>query len=150
MAKKIQNKDKKKAWDEFSRFVRIRDCLATTGLPFVGVCVTCGRRFHLRYLQAGHCLPGRTNAKLFDPKLTHAQCKWCNEFKHGEREKYEAAMIKKWGKEIFDDLVVETNKVIHNDDMDFPVLRKEYREKYESMMRKYGFRTYSELLQGIG
>lgn len=72
MAKKLQNKAKADAWSEFSRFIRVRDCLETTGLAFVGVCITCGRRFHIRYLQAGHCLPGRSNAKLFDEKLVHA------------------------------------------------------------------------------
>ncbi|GAG08831.1 unnamed protein product [marine sediment metagenome] len=145
MAKKLQNKAKAKAWEKFSRFIRVRDCLAATGLPFVGVCITCGRRFHIRYLQAGHCLPGRSNAKLFDEKLVFAQCKYCNEVKHGEKKKYEAKMITKYGKAKFEQMKIDAKKIIKY--VDYEQLAKTYNDKYIALMKSCGFKTWLELLK---
>lgn len=145
MTKKLQNKAKADAWSEFSRFIRVRDCLETTGLAFVGGCITCSRRFHIRYLQAGHCLPGRSNAKLFDEKLVHAQCRYCNEVKHGERKKYEYEMIKRYGRECFEQMKINAKKVIKY--MDYEQITKTYKDKYVALMRENGFQTWSELLR---
>jgi len=150
MAKKLANKEKAKAWDKFSRFIRIRDCLQTTGLPFVGICVTCGRRFHIRNLQSGHCIPGRSNAKLFDENLTNIQCSYCNEYKHGQRKKYEAVMKKWYGDKEFEQMKIEARKVIQDKDMDFPAIAAKNKEKYEKIMHDYGYHTWQELLQGKG
>lgn len=146
MAKKIQNATKKKAWDEFSRWVRVHDCLESTGLPFVGVCITCDRRFHIRYLQAGHCLPGRTNAKLFNEKLVHAQCKWCNEFKHGEKDKYEKKMIGRYGEKEFEQMKIKAKQIIHNSEMDFEKLAEDYKSKYKDLIRPHGYATWPQLM----
>jgi len=147
MAKKIKNPEKKKAWDEFSRYVRMRDCLKTTGLPFVGICITCWRRFHISYLQAGHFIAGRRNAILFDERGTNAQCKWCNETKHGEPKKYKVVMIERYGKKKVDQMIIDAKKVIQDKDMDFGQITKTYRMKYEALLRKHGFKTYGELLK---
>lgn len=147
MAKSLNSKMKSKAWDEFSRFIRIRGCLKATGLAFVGVCITCERKFHIRYLQAGHCFPGRRNAVLLDERLVNPQCRYCNEYKHGEREKYEAAMIKKYGKVKFEKMKIESKKIIHDCDMDFESLAKKYTKKTNELLREHGYKTYSELLK---
>lgn len=72
----IKNKKtpKKKAWDAFSRYIRTRDCLKSTGDRNRGACVTCGRVFDFKKLQAGHFIPGRVNSILFDEQCVHAQC----------------------------------------------------------------------------
>ena len=147
MAKKLQNPEKAKAWEKFARYIRIRDCLKTTGFAFLGVCVTCGRRFHIRYLQAGHCLPGRSNAKLFDEKLTNAQCKYCNEYKHGERKKYEQKMIDRYGRKKFEQMKIDARKVIPYMYMDYEKITQKYHDKHIKIMHKHGFKTWSELLQ---
>ena len=148
MAKKIKNKDKAKAWEVFSRYIRIRDCLATTGLPFVGMCVTCNKRFHIRFLQAGHCIAGRSNAKLFDEKLVNAQDPICNETMHGRTKRYEKKMIEWYGKEEFEQMKRDAQKVVQNKDMDFPAIEAKYKKKYEDIMHEYGYKTWSELLRG--
>lgn len=149
MAKTIKNLDKKKAWDNFSRFIRTRDCLAATGIPFVGHCITCGygRRFHIRYLQAGHCLPGRSNTKLFDERLVHAQCKHCNEYRDGRIQKYEKLMITKYGAEEFEQMKIASRNIIQDKDMDFKEIAKTYKEKYEKLLREHGYKTWGELLR---
>ena len=60
---------KRKAWDEFSRYVRLRDAIKTTQTKEWAVCCSCGKTypaFGTGCGQAGHFVPGRGNAILFD------------------------------------------------------------------------------------
>ena len=148
MAKKISNKDKKKAWDMCSRYIRIKRCIETTGLPFVGVCVTCGRKFVISVLQAGHCKPGRHNGLLFYEPLIDCQCNWCNVYKHGESSKFEAAMIKKYGQDKFDRMIAKVQKPIPDKDMDFVARAEEYKKKYLKIIKPFGYSSWKELMDG--
>ncbi len=88
---------KRRAWDAFSRFIRTRDCLKTTGTLERGKCITCGQEFSFKSLQAGHFIPGRHNANLFSEKGTHAQCRACNIWNHGRPLEYRRAIIELYG-----------------------------------------------------
>jgi len=122
---------KSKAWAAFSRYIRTRDCLNTTGLAFVGICVTCDRRFHIRALQAGHCLPGRSNAKLFDEELVHAQCVFCNMHRHGESKKYRAKMAAKYGVERFEQMIADRKKAVKY--LDYEAIEVKYKAKLKEL-----------------
>lgn len=65
---------KKTAWQEFSKWIRLRDCVKTTGDTESGVCITCGKLIPFKQSQAGHFIAGRTNAVLFDEDIVHLQC----------------------------------------------------------------------------
>lgn len=70
-------KSKKKAWDAFSKYVRLRDALKTTGTHTHAKCYTCLKRypaFGKGCLQAGHFIPGRNNSILIDEVGVNAQC----------------------------------------------------------------------------
>ena len=69
----------KKTWTQFSIYIRTRDCLSTTGSRDEGRCFTCGKIFPFKKLQAGHFVPGRRNAILFNEECVHAQCFHCNQ-----------------------------------------------------------------------
>jgi hypothetical protein len=88
---------KKKAWALFSQYIRMRDCLRTTGCTSFGLCVTCGKRYHFKLLQAGHFIPGRHNANLFSEKGTHAQCYNCNINLRGNTLEYRRKIIELYG-----------------------------------------------------
>ena len=88
---------KRKAWPVFSYFIRIRDCLETTGCSSFGLCITCGKRYHLKLLQAGHFIAGRHNAGLFSEKGTHAQCYNCNINLRGNTLEYRRKIIELYG-----------------------------------------------------
>ena len=75
---------KTKAWNMFSKYIRTRDCLATRGTVGEGVCVTCGKRYHFKELQAGHEIGGRNNSILCDEELVNAQCRGCNSYGNGK------------------------------------------------------------------
>lgn len=95
--KKTVSSVKKKAWDAFSVYIRLRDCFGTTGCTSFGLCITCGKRNHFKLLQAGHFLPGRHNANLFSERGTHAQCYNCNINLKGNTLEYRRKIIEMYG-----------------------------------------------------
>lgn len=147
MAKKISNPAKKRAWDAFSRWKRVKDCMATTGLPFCGICVTCDRSFHISYLDAGHCFAGRSNAGLFHEQLVNAQCRNCNQIHHGKPTKYRKIMETEYGKKKVAKWEAEGKKVKHNRDMDFDGIREKYRNKTNELLRPLGYNNYDEMIR---
>ncbi len=147
MAKIIADKDKKKAWDAFSHFIRIRDCLRTTGTTFHAICITCGRRHHWDYLDAGHCFAGRTNVKLLNEKFVHAQCKYCNQVCNGKLKKYRGIMEDKYGIDFVDRQYARFKRiVIHNRDINWTGRVARYKRKEERELRRHGHRTLVERL----
>lgn len=85
------------AWRIFSRYIRLRDCLFTTGTTAEGRCVTCGFLFSFAQLQAGHFVSGRHNANLFSEEGVHAQCRLCNIVKKGNQLQYRRAIVNLYG-----------------------------------------------------
>ena len=97
MKKKTVSSVKKKVWALFSPYIRMRDCLETTGCTSWGLCITCGKRLHFKLLQAGHFIPGRHNANLFSERGTHAQCYNCNINLKGNTLEYRRRIIEMYG-----------------------------------------------------
>ena len=84
-------------WKVFSRYIRLRDCLRTTGSLEYGECFTCDASLGFDQLQAGHFIPGRHNANLFSERGVHSQCRACNILRHGEPLEYRRQVIKLYG-----------------------------------------------------
>lgn len=110
--KSITSKLKEKLWEVFSPFVRVRDCLRTTGCSSWGLCITCDKRYHIKLLQAGHFIPGRHNANLFYERGCHAQCYYCNITLKGNTLAYMDALIKLYGEGIIDELRQNDKKIV--------------------------------------
>ena len=98
-------KAKAKCWAAFSRYIRTRDCLATTGTLDEGECVSCGKRHPFGKVHAGHFIPGRRNSILFDERGCHLQCYACNIHLHGNSVLYFKRMQKMHGDSVIDDLL---------------------------------------------
>lgn len=81
-------KFKKIVWSNFSKYIRLRDCIATTGNIEEGVCFTCGKIYGFNKLQAGHMVAKRTNNILFDEDNVKAQCIGCNIYKNGDQGRF--------------------------------------------------------------
>ena len=97
--KSERQKQKDRTWKYCSKYIRLRDCLATTGTTDFGVCCTCGRTKHIKELDAGHYISGRSNSVLFNDKGIHIQCRKCNRFEEGNKGEYEKFMLEKYGAE---------------------------------------------------
>jgi len=91
---------KKKAWTEFSIWVR----KITSTPDGIQECITCGVYKHWKQLQAGHFIPGRHSLILFDERGVHPQCYHCNVGLKGNPRKYDAYMRLEYGTVVIRDL----------------------------------------------
>ena len=98
---------KKKVWAVFSEYIRKRDCLLTTGCSSFGLCITCGKRYHFKLLQAGHFIAGRHNNNLFSEMGVHAQCYNCNINLKGATLEYRRKIIEMYGEGAAEELEAE-------------------------------------------
>ena len=102
MRRKTQNLSqvKKDTWNWFSRRVRLEE----SNKKGIGICITCGRKYHWKKAQAGHFIPGRHNGILFDRRGVHFQCSGCNIWNYGKTLEYLDYMLKNYGQEVIDEL----------------------------------------------
>ena len=112
------------------------------------MCITCGKQYHISYLDAGHCFAGRSNAGLFHEELVNAQCRNCNQFYHGKPKKYRKIMEEKYGEDTVELLEAACKLVLHNRDMDFEEIRKHYISETNLLLVVYGYNNYEEMIRG--
>ena len=135
-----RQKAKDKAWTAFSKYIRTRDCLRFTGDPTEGKCVTCNRLYPITQLQAGHFIPGRGNAVLFDERLVYSQCLGCNGNppigKGGNYVEYFRFMLDEVGLEKIDEFRALKNTTKVYKEYDFLELEELYDNKTKALTLK--------------
>lgn len=131
MKKKTVTQLKKEIVPIFSRYIRLRDCLATTGSPEYGECFTCDEppQHHISELQAGHFMQGRHNAYLFSERGVHVQCAKCNLALGGNPHEYRRQIVKLYGEDVALELEAERGQV-----KKFTI--SELRELKENLLKK--------------
>ena len=139
--------ERDKASEDMMHYIRVMRCLETTGLAFVGICFTCDRRFHIEYLDAGHFKSGRRNAVLFDVMCIRLQCNYCNVMMHGQPNIYKKKLTKLYGKKWVKERERRAKRTIPNNKIDFVKLRAGIKRMTEKIYRKYGYKTFGEILQ---
>lgn len=97
---------KKRAWKEFSVFVRTRDAREDG----MNRCITCGCFYHWKVLHAGHFIRGRLNSNLFDERGCWAQCYGCNVGRQGNVVVYYKFMLAKYGQAVIDELMRQNDQ----------------------------------------
>jgi hypothetical protein len=105
VAKRKTNTDKQKAWAAFSKYVRRRDALRTTGTEEYARCITCGNVSEITEMDAGHWIPRNKLGTFMDERNVHAQCRGCNRFAGGRPAEYAEALIQLYGPEELEALV---------------------------------------------
>lgn len=121
------------AWKWFSKYIRTRDCINTTGLRDQGKCCTCNTKKPISKLHAGHFISGRNNAILFDETGVHAQCERCNKWLNGNPIPYGAYMINTYGKGIIEAKYTEARAIVQYKEADYREIATKYRLKYKSL-----------------
>ena len=108
--KKLKNT---KAWKLTSEYVR-----KSSG----GKCYTCGKKYPLAKLVAGHFIEKIGGAAVyFDLRNLRAQCGWnCNRMKHGNKEIYAMKLVKERGPNILQELhkKAQKSKQWHQNELD--------------------------------
>jgi hypothetical protein len=129
MAKSERSKSKATAWTWFSKYIRLRDT--------PGRCCTCGAHIEFSTCDAGHYIPGRKDAYLFDEHNCHGQCPKCNRFLQGCWVEYEAFIIDKYGGAENERLKGLKNKVVKLTVADYRAIAKEYRIRYHELLESF-------------
>ena|SRR3990167_2997257 len=122
MKKKTNAQLKKKLWQVFAQFIKLRDR---------NTCYTCGRRAEGYGIHAGHFIPKSAGgiALYFHEDNVHAQCAGCNLFLAGNQYEY--------GKRLGEDKVRELFTLKGQITKDFPFTEKisEYTKKVEELKK---------------
>ena len=128
---------KARAWEWFSKFIRLRDSIRTTGTKDNCRCVTCGNMkpsFTTEdCIQAGHWLGGRTGKNLFDENAVHGQCTRCNKYLHGNNANYTEYMMERYGQEECDRITRQANTSHRYAACEFREISDKYREKFNEL-----------------
>lgn len=123
---------KKKAWIEFSRYIRARDTIDHNH----GICCTCHKSyptFGVGCMQAGHYVAGRTNAILFEENGCHAQCYNCNINLKGNTLNYREFMDRKYGKVERERIEQLRFKLVKYSPAELEAIRDKYKTKYKDL-----------------
>jgi hypothetical protein len=120
---------KAKAWKLFSEWIRRRD--ADEGGTVY--CCTCRTPIYWKESHAGHFVPGRTNAVLFNADVTNPQCVRCNIFLGGNYTAYTLYMLDKWGREKVEEFLALRHKTVKLTRSDLEDLIGEYQEKLKAL-----------------
>jgi hypothetical protein len=121
---------KKKAWKLVSEFVRRRD--ADEG-GFVG-CYTCGAPIHWKYeAQAGHAIPGRTNAVLLDVSILRPQCYACNCARRGMHHIFSTKLIQENGMAWWEEKLFNARQSVKFTREDLEQIIEKYKTKLKEL-----------------
>lgn len=116
---------KKKAWDIFSKYIRLSNADENGMVQ----CYTCTTVKHWKQMQAGHGIGGRGNAVLFLEKIVKPQCVGCNMFAHGRYAVFTRKLIDELGIKEYDSIVSQSNVPIKYSAEQY----QEIYDKYESL-----------------
>lgn len=83
----------------FSKYIRSRDALRTTGSIERVICISCGKEVenHGHFINCGHFIPRYCKSTRYDENNCHGQCVYCNKYLSGNLFCYEEALTDKFG-----------------------------------------------------
>jgi hypothetical protein len=125
---------KKAAWAAFALWVKKRDALKTTGTTDTCRCYTCGKVYPIKEIDAGHAIPGRHEAVLFDEEIVYGQCQTCNRWNNGEQQAFRILLTELHGGEWWEEKQALKHKVMQRADPDYKEIAKTYREKLKDLL----------------
>ena len=123
-----------KLWKVFSIYIRLRDA-DKNGIV---TCITSGRRYHWKDVDAGHFISRRHLATKFNEQNVNAQSRHDNRFSSGEQFKYAKAIDKKWGAGTADKLLVLSRMTCKRGKFEIDELTKHYLKEIERLKVEKG------------
>jgi len=120
---------KAKAWKLFSEWIRRKD--ADEGGTVA--CYTCGALMFWKEAHAGHAIPGRHNAVLFDPDIVKTQCPRDNIFGGGMYHIFATKLIKEHGLAWWDKKLEGSRQVVKYTRVDLEEMIEDLKRKLEQL-----------------
>lgn len=144
---------KEEAQKSVNKFIRLRDCLYTTGGTIFCRCISCGQLKNADEIQAGHFEAQKLSSNLrYHRKNINGQCAGCNLYQKGNLIPYTLNIDKKWGKGTAEQLHHEKHIEKIWKRWELIELKQEYDEKYEILLReglnyKSAFKGLEQLME---
>ena len=137
MKKSAHGRAKDRAWYWFAKFIKLRDCLKTTGTDHMFYCISCARPKELGHGgHAGHLVSGRHNSVLFDEDGVNAQCAYCNDHLKGNYAEYRPRLVKKIGEDRVKACESRKHEAKTFTEEDLRTISAEFRKKYHDLEEK--------------
>jgi Bacteriophage Lambda NinG protein len=115
---------KKRAWSAFSLYIRTK-YLVNEQVE----CYTCGRKYLIGKVSAGHGIPGRTNAVLFMEAVVRPQCFGCNIWGRGQYGVFTPKLMKELGSVEYERLFRLSQTTVHYTPYDYLEIEQKYLAK---------------------
>lgn len=137
--KETPSKLKKRLWNTFSKYIRIRDAISQyDDIQYVDCC-TCGQTKEIKNIDAGHFIPaGSCNKLRFEEKNVHAQCRRCNSYFSGEQDLYAQFIENTYGKDELKRLRKERWETKKDSIIELRQMIKLYKKKLKNLTDEYG------------
>lgn len=126
---KTKKAAEKKAWKNFSEYIRRRDSY-DNGL---GRCITCRKTVEWKYADAGHFISREKESTLFDERNVNLQCKQCNGPKKGRQYEHGLAIDEKYGSGTSEELLQKSKMRCFRKKWHYELIAAEYREKIKEL-----------------
>jgi len=108
----------------FSQYIR----LSSADRRGMCTCVTCGKQYHWKNIQAGHFMSRKHYSTRWDEDNVFAQCVGCNMFKQGEQYKYSIFL----GSELANELYLKSKETVKFSSQDLQDMIDDYQAKLKT------------------
>ena len=130
MAKKIARSRRIRYLDvAFSKYIRLKSADKTGYCT----CVTCGRDYHYKNIQAGHFMSRKHYSTRWDERNVHPQCYGCNVMQQGKQYEFSIFL----GNEVSQDLLQLSKRIVKYTDQELLEMQKYYENLVQVLEKKY-------------
>lgn len=124
------DKDEARAWSWFSRYIRLRDCIASWSKE-VFKCCSCWQLTHFTKWDAWHFISRMHKLTKFDERNVFWQCQKCNRYQQGNWDKMYEHIKKLHWQEVIDELLAKSREIVRY--QDYAELSDKYRLLYNNL-----------------
>jgi hypothetical protein len=113
-----------KLWKVFSEFIRLRDA-DENGMAY---CFTCGLLRHWKKGDCGHGIGRQHKSTKYNEKNNQFQCKKCNGFEGGMRERFKENMDRRYGNGTWDLMELMAKKPVKWGQFEIDAMTAHYKQ----------------------
>lgn len=113
----------------FSEYIRLRDADNNGYIR----CISCGKVVFWKDADNGHFINRKHMSLRFSETNCNAQCRACNRFDEGNMTGYNLGMIKKYGQQVVDLLILAKNQANKISNTEYKILITHYKQKVKEI-----------------
>lgn len=113
----------------FSQYIRLRDA---DNKGYIR-CISCGKIVFWKDADNGHFINRKHMSLRFSETNCNAQCRACNRFSEGNMTGYNLGMIKKYGQQTINLLILAKNQINKISDSEYKILINHYQQKIKEI-----------------